>query len=759
MLDGYQPSVQGGLGLALTRELLYQQSRNNARSQSHYTPLGRDSSTVQRTLSSKEAHPRTHKSLSSRADLTKLPPLPSPPAHATPYQFSLAGNSTLSLNRDVITPSSTPSGWVETYHELGSSKGSAGLAGVPDEARSLLQRRSRKPLEIGLFQGSDKQDSANGQTAAVSTGWQSQGSTSMSAMVTSPKSPGSLRSPPPFPPPRMPLPAVPKSGSTHIPMPHTPMPTLLQPDTAGSSKTFYGKHSPLIGSAKLAATEVEGRSRSSSLDTPSAALYRRQGQASGRGRFDSGSACTFTPLTALPAPIRPPRAQDNVAYREHAPQVELAFLAKSSAAPFNATGSELGSLGKLRNDLNDYGRVSLENSSPRPSSPGYTSQPTYSGSEDAATYGDDAMRAQEARNLTRRRQLSSPPLVLHAEANNPALTRSDSSRGRRSSISMLPYKNEPSWSLDHSSPPQAQRELQQSERSALGHAPSSSLRHMAAFVAASTPASRPGPGRGHAANSSAGSMSSRDTSPLIPMVHTSSHAGSSASSASFDGPPTPADSIMERFSTVDHPPSATRRSMSVPRILLLGTQEIPAEYEHLLRDRADTIANETDVLNRPPMGSTLSQLPDTGLRGHSPQKLSPILASGPGSFETHSSGPKLISPSARTSEIIHSADFPFVGHIERRTPEQFSADTPSARTSRITSYAASLGHGQPHMTTDSTSPNTHAYTDNLHRSPSGRSWKPSLPASRKASTNSRGMTGSYRRDDEIDQTSIYGMAM
>ncbi|KAE8269503.1 hypothetical protein A4X09_0g2838 [Tilletia walkeri] len=755
--DEYRPSGESGLGLSLTEELTYRKHANHSLSSTISMPLSRNSNSVRRALPLKETHPATHRSQSSRTEFSRLPPLPPTPHQASPYQFSsLAGNSALSLNKDSQPQSSPFMGWTEAHHEAAEIKGSAGLAGTPDEGRTLLQRRARKPLEIGLFQGgSERQEPANARGSA--SGRRMTGSISMSSMVTSPKSPGSMRSPPPFPPPSMPLPAVPTNGPSHA-----ATSTLLPPTAAILNKDLiYGRHSPLIGATDHVAMEQEGRSRSLSVDTPSAAPCRGQGHAQARNRSEQGSVCTFTPLSAFTDLNHAPRTQGSLPLGDDAPQVELSFLAKPTPDPSHATESELGSLGRLRKELDDYGRTSLERYSPMPS---------------------NASHPQETSNLTRNRQHSSPPPVLGAEASGSALTRSDSSRGRRSSISMLPYKNEPSWSFSNqSSPTQPQRELQQAEKSPPGHTSSSSLRHMAAFIAATTPAIRPSPGQGHVANSNGGSMSSRETSPLIPMLHSSSQAGSSASSASLDGPATPAESISERFSMAEHAPTS-RRSISVPRILLLGTPEIPTGYEHLFRGRMDAMGlsaakgptaaplhPESNMLYGTAMGqrddalrisAASSQGSDVGLTARSPHNLSPIPGSGPGSYDTHS---------ARSSEALHSHHFRPTGNIDRQSQgsnitmpysEQIFITTPSPRASRVTSYAASLGHGRPPpLMSENTVPDAHLYADHLHRLDSGSGWRPPIPASRKSSTNSRAFSGSSRRDDQVDHTSIYGMAM
>ncbi|KAK0532302.1 hypothetical protein OC834_002644 [Tilletia horrida] len=835
---GYRPAADSGLGLSLSAEPtgLPFHSDFSPLPASLSMPAVRPPPVPKKSTPNKDGYQQGHSTAHQpRPELSST----STPAgtHPFPYQaLAKAGNSTLSLTTEHQNPSSTSLPRPEFPRAPTSGKG-AGLAGHPDESRSLLQRRSRKPLELGFFVSeADRQDST--QLARAASGKRLQNSASMPSMAQGPKSPGSLRSPPPFPPPSMPLPAIPNGQ-------HVPSPKLLQPNRPPrpDHDMPYGKHSPICSAVDLLKQE-HGRSRSSSLDTPSAMAGSRahpqpHPAVEGRRGFDLSTSCTFTPIANFNHTPSRPRYGTDATLPERAPQIELSFLAQGPSAhahSSSAAGIELGTLGKLRNDFSNYGRTSLDYASPRMAS----APNTLSRNARPDVSPDPRTEQSPARARIPVSPPSSPPAAV------TSLSRSDS-RGRRSSIS---YKHEPSWSIaNQTSPPQAVRELQHSERPAPSHTSSSSLRHMAAFISSGTSV-RPAQGTGHVAKSSGGSTSSRETSPLIPMLQSSSQAGSSASSASFDGPNTPAESISERFQTADAA-LASRRSNSVPRILFLASQEVPTGYEHLLRGRMDamglaTAQGKPAAVAAPHAASALNELPphaqvsptvvhvtpalqsaaaaaaaaEEALSvARSPNNLSPIPGSGPGSYEAHSNSAVLAMglQSTRSSGVFaHSTGHQFLPighlanverHIQQQQQQQQRGLVQTKQSPLLTplqqgtfagpSAARGLSHGRfsqgsqlaPERASYASSadapasshpPSFSSYTIAptatlsagavggaalispasgaalAQRADSGLGWNHGFTPSRKSSvTSSRAMSGSFRRDDDVE----YGMAM
>lgn len=850
ILGGYRPSGESGLGLRFA-EQLSSVSKAVDHDVRPATAFSRKAS-VKTPVPPSDVKP-TPLGISKTKQQGQSPALPSVP-FTFPYQsLPQAENSVLSLTTEHPNDSTLSLARVETQQTANSKV--HGLAGAPEAATSLLQRRACRPLELGLFQSEAQRQDAVNARAAVSGGKRLHNSASLPSIVPGPKSPGALRSPPPFPPPSMPLPAIPH-GLVNVPSPN-----LLHTAKLGdNSRMVYGKHSP-VGSAssliKLDAAE-QGRSRSASLDTPAAKAHLHLPSVPsvppGRRGLDLSAGCTFTPLDAFNASRAPARAADRPPpVPERPPQIDLSFLTDALPSSNGHAEMELGNLGRLRTEMQTYGRSSLDQSSPRPAN----SMPNtlkHRGSPSVPFVSSHrANTGPDAASPSRARQFVSPPSSPPSNY-NVTVARSDS-RGRRSSISMLPYKHEPSWSISsQSSPTQEQRELQlqqHTDRQAPVHGSISSLRHMAAFISAGSPR-HVAPGTGHVAMSSGGSMSSRETSPIIPMLLSSSVAGSSASTNSYDGPHTPADSISERFQAAEAMGNSSnrRRSGSSPRILFLGSQDVPTGYEHIMRGRMDAMglaaaSAETKkpssdaakegraaaavgsggaaVASPPPpalpqRSNLRAVVTATAAQGlgpaSSPNNLSPIPGSSPGSYETHStSTARAVGFNSARSSDVPTSDHSVLGGghaavvptpVETRPPHrepyfsvyptsanpthselvpiQHPLQDPAGQLRGPATTTPRLGMGRPsHQTA---APHTHlrsvssasdldsklATTASIQgagaaspstplRSVGSFTTSPSPLSLRKTSRSSRHLTSSFHRDDELEHTSVYGMAM
>ncbi|KAK0553139.1 hypothetical protein OC846_002627 [Tilletia horrida] len=529
-----------------------------------------------------------------------------------------------------------------------------GSPATPEPNPDLLQRRARRPLQLDMFNNPVLDDGSFERNRSLT-----RLSESKNAPTHSPgaKSIGSIRAPPPFPPPSMPLPALP-AADMPLPSPRSYLSTgEIRSVDEGSRPTEQDE---------LAAA---GRLRSSSLDAPSASVVQRRNlHHTTKSGLDHHPPRSF--LSRLPAPVF---VQSGPAVGDQPPQLELSFPNRGTSPLINMSA----------NDMRIYGRSSSDSDSSR---------------RDLILLGSSSIgdSAADPRAAGGRPAWRTPPSRPYEAPSSPSPHRSSMS-GRRRSLS---YNREPSWSLSSQpSPTQSQADLMsQHERTNSNNTSHTSAQSHRLAGAASMPSASPRLAHEHSASGS-GSVSSRD----LPMLVSSSQAGSSASFSSFDGPGTPTENMTDRYPLPDL--NMHRRAGTIPKISFLGAQEASVNYDQYMRARGPKISGSNLQLGKalPPIAASDTSQPSARSSlnrddGHSfmtaPRSinnLSPIPGSSPGSHDTDAS--------ARFANIH------------------------SARSSVAMPAYLMMG----------------------------------LAPSRKSSTNSRVAGG--RREEDFDHTSIYGMAM